>query len=495
MSKRTEASLTPAAPAPSSRRRGLAQSTWRGRLPGGTDPLLEQFTTSLPGDLRLARYDVAGSRAHAGALARAGLLDSKSLRAIDRGLAKVGRELSQGSFAFRSGDEDIHMAVERRLTELAGEPGQRLHTGRSRNDQVALDLRLWCRVAICDLVDGLSSLQGVLIRRARQNRATLVPGYTHLQPAQPVQLAHYLLAYFEMLDRDQERLRDADRRTDSSPLGSGALAGNTLGIDRRRPARELGFSRVSGNSLDAVADRDFAAELTFICALVAVHLSRLAEDLVIWNSREFSFVSLPDRWATGSSLMPQKKNPDVLELVRGRSGRSVAALMGILTVLKGLPLAYDRDLQEERGHLFVAVDSVQESLDVLTGLMTAIEFHRSAMAEAAADPQLLATDLAEGLVRGGVPFRLAHGMAGRAVREAESRGLGLDQVVRESWHRLGFHSAEETERLFDPAHSLKLRDQPGSPSPRRTTEALAAGSRAVVSHRAWARSLRRRLPA
>lgn len=495
MPKRTEAPPDPATPPPSPRRPRRVQTAWEGRLPGGTDPLLEQFTTSLPGDLRLARYDVAGSRAHAGALARAGLLDAKSLRAIERGLAKVGRELSQGSFAIRSGDEDIHMAVERRLTELAGEPGQRLHTGRSRNDQVALDLRLWCRVATCDLVYGLASVQGVLIRRARQHRATLVPGYTHLQPAQPIQLAHYLLAYFEMLDRDQERLRDSDRRTDSSPLGAGALAGNTLGIDRRRPARELGFSRVSGNSLDAVADRDFAAELTFICALVAVHLSRLAEDLVIWNSREFSFVSLPDRWATGSSLMPQKKNPDVLELVRGRSGRSVAALMGILTVLKGLPLAYDRDLQEERGHLFVAVDSVQESLDVLSGLMAAIEFNRAAMAEAAADSQLLATDLAEGLVRGGVPFRLAHGMAARAVREAESRGLGLDQVVGDSWHRLGFHSAEEAERLFDPAHSLKLRDQPGSPSPRRTTEAMAAASRAVASHRAWARSLRRRLPA
>jgi argininosuccinate lyase len=387
------------------------------------------------------------------------------------------------------------MAVERRLTELVGEPGQRLHTGRSRNDQVALDLRLWCRGATCDLVDGLASLQRVLIRRAKQHQDTLVPGYTHLQPAQPILLAHYLLAYFEMLDRDQERLRDADRRTDSSPLGAGALAGNTLGIERRRPARELGFSRISGNSLDAVSDRDFVAELTFICALVAVHLSRLAEDLVIWNTREFAFVTLPDRWATGSSLMPQKKNPDVLELVRGRTGRPVAALMGILTVLKGLPLAYDRDLQEERGHLFAAVDSVQESLDVLTSLMAVIEFNREAMAAAAADPQLLATDLAERLVVSGVPFRLAHGMAGRAVQEAESRGVGLDRVVRESWHRLGLESEAEAQQLFDPAHSLRLRDQPGSPSPRRTPQAVAAASQAVATHRAWARALRRRLPA
>jgi argininosuccinate lyase len=495
MPKRTEAPAEATTSTPERGGQGRGHKAWEGRLPGGTDPLLEDFTTSLPSDLRLARYDVAGSLAHAGALARAGLLDAKALRTIERGLAKVRRELSQGNFAIRPGDEDIHMAVERRLTELAGEPGQRLHTGRSRNDQVALDLRLWSRAATCDLVDGLAALQRVIIRRAYQHQDTLVPGYTHLQPAQPILLAHYLLAYFEMLDRDQERLQDADRRSDSSPLGAGALAGNTLGIDRRRPARELGFSRVSGNSVDAVSDRDFVAELTFICALLAVHLSRLAEDLVLWNTREFAFVTLPDRWATGSSLMPQKKNPDVLELVRGRSGRPVAALMGILTVLKGLPLAYDRDLQEERGHLFAAVDSVQESLGVLTGLMAAIEFNREAMAEAAADPQLLATDLAERLVRGGVPFRLAHGMAARAVRDADSRGLGLNQLVRESWHRLGLESAAEAELLFDPARSLRLRDQPGSPSPRRTTPALAAASKAVASRRAWARSLRRRLPA
>ncbi|MGP8248947.1 MAG: argininosuccinate lyase [Candidatus Dormibacteria bacterium] len=495
MSKRTEAPSEATAPKASLGRHFPAHKAWQGRLPGATEPLLEQFTTSLPSDLRLARYDVAGSLAHAGALARAGLLDAKALHAIERGLAKVGRELTQGRFQIQPGDEDIHMAVERRLTELAGEPGQRLHTGHSRNDQVALDLRLWCRGATCDLVDGLAALQRVLIRRARQHRGTLLPGYTHLQPAQPILLAHHLLAYFEMLDRDQERLQDADRRTDSSPLGAGALAGTTLGIDRRRPARELGFGRVSGNSLDAVSDRDFVAELTFICALLAVHLSRLAEDLVMWNTREFAFVTLPDRWATGSSLMPQKKNPDVLELVRGRSGRAVAALMGVLIVLKGLPLAYDRDLQEERVHLFAAVDSVQASLEVLTGLMAALEFNRGGMAEAVADPQLLATDLAERLVRGGVPFRLAHGMVAQAVRDAESRGLGLDQVVRESWHRLGLGSEAEAQQLFDPAHSLRLRDQPGSPSPRRTTQALVVASRAVTTHRAWARSLRRRLPA
>jgi argininosuccinate lyase len=442
----------------------------------------------------MASQDIAGSMAHARALGRAGLLDAETLGEIQRGLSEVGRELSSGEFNFLGSDEDIHMAVERRLIELTGEAGQRLHTGRSRNDQVALDLRLWCRQATCELVEGLATLQQVLLRRARQHQRTMLPGYTHLQRAQPIQLAHHLLAYFEMLERDQERLRDADRRTDSSPLGAGALAGTTLGVERRRSARELGFSRVTGNSLDAVSDRDFAAELTFACAMVAVHLSRLAEDLVIWNSHEFSFITLPDRWATGSSLMPQKKNPDVLELVRGRTGRPVAALVGILTVLKGLPLSYDRDLQEGRDHLFAAVGSVRDSAQILTGLLGAVQFNRDAMARAAADPQLLATDLAEHLVRGGVPFRLAHGMVARAVREAEAKEVSLDQVVGGAWRRFGFGSPAEVGRLFDPQLSLALRGQPGSPGPEQTATALAEAARGVGKHRAWARALRRRLP-
>lgn len=470
-------------------------SAWQGRLPGATEPELQAFTTSLPGDLVMAAQDIAGSLAHARALSRAGLLDAQALRAIERGLAKVGRELALSQFTWLPSDEDIHMAVERRLIELVGEPGQRLHTGRSRNDQVALDLRLWCRSATVRLVQAIAELQAVLVRRARQQRHTSLPGYTHLQRAQPIQVAHYLLAYFEMLDRDQERLQDLDRRTDASPLGAGALAGNTLGVDRRRPARELGFTRVSGNSLDAVSDRDFVVELTFTCALAAVHLSRLCEDLVIWNTKEFSFITLPDRWATGSSLMPQKKNPDVLELVRGRSGRPIAALMGILTVLKGLPLSYDRDLQEDRGHLFGAVTSVQDSVEVLSGLLGAIQFNRKRMADAASDPELLATDLAEWLVRGGVPFRLAHGMVARIVREAESRHLGLDQVVRQSWRRLGFSSAAEAERLFRPERSLAQREQPGSPGPKPTAAALSAAAERVAAHRSWARALARRLPA
>ncbi|HEY6539005.1 MAG TPA: argininosuccinate lyase [Candidatus Dormibacteraeota bacterium] len=487
MSRAAEPRGGPAAPAPG--------PAWRGRLPGGTDKAVQNFTSSLPGDLEMAAQDLAGSLAHARALARAGLLDPRSLAAIERGLARIGGELSSGRFKWLPGDEDVHMAVERRLVELVGEPGQRLHTGRSRNDQVALDLRLWCRAATADLVQALATLQAVLVRRAGQERGTPVPGYTHLQRAQPVQLAHHLLAYFEMLDRDQGRLRDLDRRTDSSPLGAGALAGNTLDIDRCRPARELGFSQVSRNSLDAVSDRDFAAELIFACALVGIHLSRLAEDLVIWNSSEFGFITLPDRWATGSSIMPQKKNPDLLELVRARSGRPVAALAGILTVLKGLPLSYDRDLQEDRTHLFPAVGSVRESVEVLAGLLAVVHFNRDRMAAAVADPGLLATDLAERLVRSQVPFRLAHGMVAKMVREAESGGLDLRQLAIASWQRLGLSSAKEAEGLFDPRQSLSQREQPGAPGPERTAAALTSARARVAAHRAWARALRRRLPA
>ncbi|MGH7666145.1 MAG: argininosuccinate lyase [Candidatus Dormibacteria bacterium] len=468
---------------------------WEGRLPGGTDPRLESFAASLPGDLEMYREDLAGSLAHARALERAGLLDRRSLAVLERGLKRVGRELDRGAFPFAPTDEDIHMAVERRLTELVGEPAQRLHTGRSRNDQVATDLRLWCRGATCELVTQAAALQLTLVRRARQHRATLLPGYTHLQRAQPVSLAHQLLAYFEMLDRDQERLRDLDHRTDASPLGAGALAGSTLRVDRLRPAQELGFTRLSRNSLDAVSDRDFAAELVFATALMGVHLSRLAEDLVIWNTKEFGFITLPDSWATGSSLMPQKKNPDVLELVRARSGRPLGALMGILTVLKALPLSYDRDLQEDRAHLFAAVGSVRQSLIVVTALLAELQFNSARMLLAAGDPQLLATDLAELLVERGVPFRLAHEMVGRLVRDAESRELGLDQVARESWQRLGLASLAEAEALFEPAGSLRRREQLGAPGPRRTAAAIAAAGERVAAHRRWAKALRRRLPA
>ncbi|MHB8393243.1 MAG: argininosuccinate lyase [Candidatus Dormibacteria bacterium] len=462
-----------------------AAKAWSGRLAADSNPTLEGYTSSLEWDRQLAGQDIQGSLAHATALHRAGLIDDATKEALLRGLAQVAAELNDDSFDYLASDEDIHMAVERRLTELVGEPGARLHTGRSRNDQVALDLRLWTRTACLRLAEGVIDLQEVLLSRARQERRTLLPGYTHLQRAQPVTLGHHLLAYLEMLSRDADRLSDCHRRADSSPLGAGALAGTTLGIDRRGPAEELGFSEVSGNSMDAVSDRDFAAELTFCCALLAVHLSRLAEDLIIWNTREFSFVTLPDSWATGSSLMPQKKNPDILELVRGRASVPLASLVGLLALLKGLPLSYNRDLQEDKRHLFSAVEVTQASMAALVGLLAEIQFSRRRMASAASDPELLATDLAEQLVAAGVPFRQAHEKVGAAVRRAEELNLRLDRLVREQWREIGLPIDPEESGLFDPRRSLARREQPGAPGPRATASALRRAATLIRRRRGW----------
>jgi argininosuccinate lyase len=460
---------------------------WSGRLAGETSWALEEYTASLPLDRELAPHDLAGSRAHAVALFRAGLLDEAAKDQLLAGLSEVADELSSGKFDFLRSDEDIHMAVERRLTELLGDQARRLQTGRSRNDQVALDLRLWCKQACARLVEAGAELQAVLLRRARRERETLIPGYTHLQRAQPVHLAHHLMAYFEMLDRDLERLRDCRRRTDYSPLGAGALAGTTLKIDRKVAAAELGFQELTRNSLDAVSDRDFAVELVFCCALMAVHLSRLAEDLIVWNTTEFGFAALPDSWATGSSLMPQKKNPDVLELVRGRTARPIGSLMGLLTVLKGLPLSYNRDLQEDKQHLFPAVAAAETSLLVLAGLISDIRFNRDRMGSAARDPQLLATDLAELLVARGTPFRQAHEAVGQAVRRSEELNVGLDQLLSRSWSELGFSEDPVAAGVFDPMTSLRARDQPGSPGPSATEAALRRAARRLRANRSWAR--------
>ncbi len=456
---------------------------WSGRLQGPTDPVLERYSTSVQEDLGLAEFDIRGSVAHAGRLARAGLIRPRDHQQLLSGLEQVAREVRSGAFRPQPEDEDIHMAVERRLAELIGEPALRLHTGRSRNDQVALDLRLWTRAAAVRLAEGVLGLEEVLLRRARRERATLMPGYTHLQRAQPVTLAHHLLAYFEMLERDRERLRELHRRAGLSPLGAGALAGSTLPLGRLEAALELGLRAPTANSLDSVSDRDFALELLFACALTAVHLSRLAEDLILWSTAEFDFLELPDRWATGSSLMPQKKNPDLLELVRGRAGRPVAALVGLLLVLKGLPLSYNRDLQEDKAHLFPAVASVEASLEALAGLLAEVSFNRESMAQAATDPRLLATDLAERLVQEGVPFRGAHELVGRLVSRAEGEGRRLDLVLRESWQEMGF--AADPSGLLDPRRSLAAREQAGAPGPGATDAALRRAAAQVRRGRAW----------
>ncbi|HVA21476.1 MAG TPA: argininosuccinate lyase [Candidatus Micrarchaeia archaeon] len=467
---------------------------WQGRLRGRTAPGLEDYTHSLDADRAYWREDLAGSRAHARMLRAVGVLAGHELRAIEQGLDRIRAELEGDRFPFAPGDEDIHMAVERRLIELVGTPGAKLHTGRSRNDQVALDLRLFARRAQVDLAGRLVEVQAVLLRRAREHRRTLLAGYTHLQRAQPTTLAHHLLAYIEMLQRDLGRLLDAHRRTDVSPLGSGALCGTTLPIDREAVARDLGFAQITANSLDAVGDRDFAVETVFACALCAGHGSRLAEEMVLWSSAEFGFVQLPDAWATGSSLMPQKKNPDVFELLRARAGRVLGDLVACLAILKGLPLSYNRDLQEATPPLLDAVATTLAGLTMLAEVLAAVHFDQERMAEAAGDPQLLATDVAEHLVRQGVPFREAHAIVGRAVRTALRRRISLADLDLADWQRLHPGASADLLLLFDAEDGLRRRELPGGPGPRTVGRALQRADLLIRRNRRQVELLEARLP-
>ena len=379
------------------------------------------------------------------------------------------RELDSGEFAFQDSDEDIHTAVERRLTEITP-AGASLHAGRSRNDQVALDLRLYCRVAASELVSAIAGVVDALAAKARAHAGWAMPGYTHLQRAQPVTVGHHLLAYAEPLLRDAERMRHAYDAAGEMPLGSGALAGTTLPLQRERVRRELGFERLTANSMDAVADRDFALDLIYACTSVSIHLSRLAEDVVMWASAEFGFIVLADEVSTGSSLMPQKKNPDIAELLRGRAGRSIGSLVSLATVLKGLPLAYDKDLQEDKPALFAAVDNGLESLDAAALLVGHLDFDRERLSAAASDPALLATDAAEVLVKAGLPFRKAHEAIGRQVR---------DVTLKAPW---------KVEA------SIAKRDLPGAPHPRRVAARAAAVRRDTAALRRWAKGHPPRLP-
>ncbi len=406
---------------------------WAGRFSDRTHPLVEAFTSSFAFDRRLAPYDVQGSIAHCRTLARAGLLSGRETATLIRGLEAVRTELETGRFPVRPEDEDIHMAIERRLTELVGPVGGKLHTGRSRNDQVALDIRLYLREALTTLSECLQHFQVALLDRASADLDVVMPGYTHLQRAQPVLFAHHLLAYVEMAGRDKARLHDALGRVNVMPLGSGALAGTNFPLDRAYTAKLLGFPEVTENSLDAVSDRDFGIEVLAALAITMMHLSRLSEELVLWASQEFQFVELPDAFCTGSSMMPQKKNPDVPELVRGKTGRVYGHLIGLLTTMKGLPLSYNRDLQEDKEPLFDASDTVAGSLGVLTELVRGLRVNRAAVALAADSGLLLATELADYLVTKGVPFREAHGITGRIVRHCldlrrELRTLSLDEL-------------------------------------------------------------------
>ena len=401
---------------------------WHGRFEGGPSEALQALNDSLPFDRRMFREDIAGSRAHVSMLARVGLLTADERDAVIAALAQVEQELVAGTFVFVASDEDIHTAVERRVTELAP-AGGKLHTGRSRNDQVATDLRLWTRAAIDEVVSLVERLQRTLLAQAEAAGDAHLPGYTHLQQAQPVALAHHLLAHGWALARDVERLHDARTRVDVSPLGAGALAGSSLPLDPAFTAAELGFAAVFENSLDAVSDRDFVAETLFALALLGVHLSRMGEELVLWASTEFGFVELDDAFSTGSSMMPQKKNPDIAELARGKAGRLIGHLTGLLSTLKGLPLTYNKDLQEDKEPLFDAMDTVRLTLLALDGMVASTTFRTDRMAEAASSPYAAATDLAEWLVATGMPFRAAHAVVGELVRKALAGEGALDELV------------------------------------------------------------------
>ncbi len=405
---------------------------WGGRFREPTDALVQRVNASVGVDRALAEEDIAGSLAHAAMLAQQGILDAVDAEAIRAGLEAIAEEIRAGTFVWREDLEDVHMNVERALTERIGPAGGRLHTARSRNDQVATDFRLYLRRRQRDLDALLHALRAALADLAERHIDVIMPGYTHLQVAQPVRLAHHLLAYAEMFGRDQGRLHDAGARMNESPLGAGALAGTGFPIDRDRTARELGFAAPSANSLDAVSDRDFALETLSALAVLMMHLSRLSEELILWSSQEFGFVTLPDSHTTGSSIMPQKKNPDVCELVRGKTGRVYGALMGLLTVMKGLPLAYNKDMQEDKEGVIDAADTAEDALRLYLDMLPRVTFHAERMRAAAAQAFSNATDLADYLVRKGLPFREAHQVVGELVRQALDAGVTLEALPLET---------------------------------------------------------------
>ncbi len=445
------------------------KTLWHGRFAGGPAEALLAYTVSLPYDQRMWRDDIVGSRAHVRGLARVGLVSAKEADAILGALDRVASEMEAGSFTFVASDEDIHTAIERRVTELAGPAGGKLHTARSRNDQVATDLRLWCKRELLDVARGIHSLQTVLLERAEGAGHTYLPGYTHLQRAQPVLLAHHLLAHGWALGRDVDRLLATRERLDVSPLGAGALAGSSLPIDPVGNAADLGFAKAFDNSLDAVSDRDFVAEALFDLALVGVHLSRIGEEWVLWTSGELGFAVLDDGYATGSSMLPQKKNPDIAELARGKSGRLIGNLTGLLVTLKGLPLAYNRDLQEDKEPLFDSVEQVALAVAALAGMIATATFVPEAMQAAADEETTAATDLAEYLVRAGTPFREAHAIVGAHVRAALAGSASLRDLVAAD-DRLGPDAAA----LVAPGVGVKMRTSRGAAGPAALDEQLVA---------------------
>lgn len=434
---------------------------WKGRFSQDTSSLVQQFGESISYDWRLFPHDIAGSIAHARAQLVAGLLTPDEFSQIESGLRSIEHDILSGNFEFKTSLEDIHMNIEAELTRRIGPAGAKLHTARSRNDQVATDTRLYCRTEIDTLTAAITLLQQALLDRASTYAATVIPGYTHLQRGQPVTAGHHFLAYIEMLERDKSRLADCRTRLNISPLGSGALAGSTINLDRHAIAKELGFDDVSHNSMDAIADRDYIAELLFVISLCGAHLSRLSEDLILWCTAEFAFATLSDAHTTGSSLMPQKKNPDVCELTRGKTGRLVGNLMNLLVAIKGLPLTYNRDLQEDKPPLFDSVDTLRLILAVNAEMISAIELRTDRCHTAAADPMLLATDLADYLVKKGTPFRHAHELVGKAVAQAIASQTPLDQL---DFPAIDPAFGADANQVFSLDRALSARTNPGAPS-------------------------------
>jgi argininosuccinate lyase len=459
---------------------GNSGKPWSGRFAEPATELVRRFTASVSFDRRLAEHDIEGSGAHARMLHAVGIIGKNDLAAIEKGLAQIRTEIREGRFPWSEQHEDVHFNIERRLTELVGEPGKRLHTARSRNDQVATDVRLYLRTAIDQALSTIKSVQRALLDLADVHAETLMPGYTHLQVAQPVSYGHHLLAYFEMLARDAQRLADCRKRLNRLPLGAAALAGTSFPIDRLMVAKELGFDGVCENSIDAVSDRDFAIEFCACATLVMMHLSRFCEELIIWMNPRFGFVSLADRFCTGSSIMPQKKNPDVAELIRGKTGRVNGHLVALLTIMKGQPLAYNRDNQEDKEPLFDTVDTLAMCLAVFAEMLPGIKVNREAMEAAARQGHATATDLAEYLVKQGVPFREAHEAVAQAVRYAESRGCELADLKTTELQRFSPAIGKDAHAVLTLEGSLKSRTHLGGTAPVRVKAAIAKARKLIA---------------
>ncbi len=445
----------------------VPQQTWGGRFSAAPAHAVKAFTESVSFDWRLYRHDIDGSIAHAKGLAKVGLLTRAEAAKIERGLRAIERQIDAGQFKWDAACEDVHMNIEAALIKKIGEAGKKLHTARSRNDQVATDLRLWVRAAVIQTMDAVHVLQAALVALAEKNGDVAIPGYTHLQRAQPVLFAHHLLAYVEMLDRDARRfLFSGGHIGGRSPLGSGAVAGSTLKLDRAYVAKLLRFLDVTQNSMDAVSNRDFVLDYLYASAVTGMHLSRLAEDLILWSSAEFGFITISDAYTTGSSLMPQKKNPDVAELTRGKTGRLYGNLVAVLTMMKGLPLSYNRDMQEDKEPLFDSADTLLASLRVMSDMLRHMRVNRARCEAAASDPMLLATDLVDFLVKKGTPFRKAHHLVGELVAEAEKTDAPLPKLAAKKY-------GPAAARVFDVRRALEARTAIGAPSPKNVKAQIA----------------------